>query len=109
MLPVILNMIPIGPAGMGSDHGITRHDHDLTGIQAATDPVAHPLAGDRVAVAIHAHQAGAGDPRQLLHLTIERGRARHPCRAFLLQQLGDGEALVLGMLEFRPACPAPLP
>jgi hypothetical protein len=44
MLPVILNMIPIGQPGMSRDHDITRHDHDLTGIPSATEPLTHKFA-----------------------------------------------------------------
>src|SRR3546814_20094221 len=57
-------------------------------IQTAADPLTRVLTWHRVAVAPDADQAGAGDPRRPLDVTVEWRWHRHQFSALQLQHFG---------------------
>ena len=84
-------------------HQCVPCDHvHAAGIQPRAHHVPGPLAGDRVAVARHRHQAGAADPRRALHVAVKRRRHAHEVLALDLQHLGDAQLPVLRVRRVRP-------
>ncbi|MNY21163.1 hypothetical protein D3C86_1546900 [compost metagenome] len=109
VLPVIVDLVAIQQARVAGNQYVISYHLDPRRIQAATEPLAGVLTGYRVAVSSHADQAGAGNPRRTLDVTVEGRGHGHHFGPLQLQHLGHAQPAVLRVRKLAPECAAALP
>ena len=87
---------------MAGHHHVPGHHADACGIETGADPLAREFTGHRIAIALHADQAGARDLGFPLHVAVKWGRHGHHLRALLLEHLKHAEVLVFGVADLTP-------
>ena len=102
VLPVVADLVAIQQARMAGYQRIIGHHLDAGRIQTAADPLTRVLTRHRVAVAPDADQAGAGDPRRPLDVTVEWRWHRHQFSALQLQHFGHTQPAVLRVRQLVP-------
>lgn len=108
MLPVVAGAAGVAQAFVASHDSVIGDNDNAARIQPRADHLAGQLAGHRVAVARHRHQAGAGHPCGLLHVAVEGLGHGHQVGPLVLEHLCHAELAVLGMTDLAPQRPAAL-
>ena len=72
MLPVVAGLATVGQPFVAGHQHISGDDINPRRIQPRAHHLPRQFARHRVAVAVDAHQAGAGHPRRLLDIAVER-------------------------------------
>mmetsp|Transcript_66689 Transcript_66689/g.164356 ORF Transcript_66689/g.164356 Transcript_66689/m.164356 type:complete len:266 (+) Transcript_66689:1653-2450(+) len=108
VLPVIAGLALVAQPLVPGHDAVVGDDHHLARVQPRADHLPDPLAGHGVAVAGHAHQAGAAHARHALDVAVEGLGHRQQVGALVLQHLGHAEGAVLGVAQFTPQRPATL-
>ena len=102
VLPVVAGLALVGEPLVIGDDGLAGDNLYARGIQPRAHPLPCQLAGHRVAVARHRHQAGARNPRRALHIAVEGRRHGHQLTTLMFEHLGHAEGRMLGVANLLP-------
>ena len=87
---------------MFGHHLVIGDDVDACGVQPNADPLSGPFPRHRIAVALHADQAGARHLGLAFDIAVKHRGHGHHLGLFLDEHFGNAEMLVLGVVDFTP-------